>query len=84
MFSYVWVCFNHSPAQVAPVVQQKTDSTDGNDHQEYLLLRHLSLLHWDCVRKRQKSEVSGERKGRERTRARWRWNEKNGNEVEGG
>lgn len=58
------------------MVQQKTDSTDGNDHQEYLLLRHLSLLHWDCVRKTKKSEVSGE--------ARWRCHEENENEVEGG
>lgn len=39
----------HGPAEVAPMVQQKTDSTDGNEDQEYLLLRHLSLLHWDFV-----------------------------------
>lgn len=39
----------HGPAQVAPMVQQKTDSADGNDDQEYLLLRHRSRLHWDFV-----------------------------------
>lgn len=49
--------FNHSPAQVAPMVQQKTDSTDGNEDQEYLLLRHRSQFHWDCGRReRKKSE----------------------------
>ncbi len=55
MFAYVWACFNHSPAQVAPMVQQKTDSTDGDEDQEYLLLRHLSLLHGDCGRQRRRA-----------------------------
>lgn len=56
VFAYVWACFNHSPAQVAPMVQQKTDSTDGNEDQEYLLLRHRSRLHWDCGRKEKREE----------------------------
>lgn len=45
------MCFHivgHSPGQVTPMVQQKTDGTDGNDDQEYLLLPHL----WEAEGKR--------------------------------
>ncbi len=45
-----WVCFNHSPAPVSPMVQQKTYRADGNDDQEYLLPSSqnlaLHLWHW--------------------------------------
>lgn len=38
VFTLLWRYFSHSPAEVAPIMQQQTDSTDEEEDQKFLLL----------------------------------------------
>lgn len=73
-------CFNHSPAQVAPMVQQETDGADGDEDQEHLLLRHLSLCFTGTAGEESDHELRQRTRRRcnEKAKLSMRWNKNGG------